>query len=72
VLLADWTVRVHPAFAALSPYCLTTRIATWRQLFNDEIPWLRIERNLLQLLWVDGALLAFAWAAFRRRVPTGR
>jgi ABC-2 type transport system permease protein len=72
VLLADWTVRVHPAFAAISPYCLTTRMATWRQFFSDDVPWLRIARNMRQLAWIDAALIAGAWAAFRRRDLTAR
>jgi hypothetical protein len=40
---------------------------TWRQVFSYEIPWLRIERNLGQLLVLDVALVALAWWTFRRR-----
>ena len=67
LLFADWMVRNHPSFLAVAPYCLTTRLATWRQVFNTEIPWLRIERNLTQLVWVDAALVVVAWQAWLRR-----
>jgi ABC-2 type transport system permease protein len=70
VLLADWTMRIHPAFTALNPYCLTTRIGTWRQVFSNEIPWPRIDRNLRQLAAIDVGLIVVAWAAFRRRPLT--
>lgn len=67
VLLTDHVLRIQPAFAALAPYSLTTRILTWRQVFGYDVAWLRIERNLSQLLLVDAALIALAWAVFRRR-----
>jgi ABC-2 type transport system permease protein len=66
-LVADWVIRTHPAFLSVSPYCLTTRLVTWRQVFNDDVPWLRIRRNCTVLLRVDAALVLTAWWAFRRR-----
>lgn len=72
VLFADWMVRNHPSFLAIAPYCLTTRLATWRQVFNTEIPWLRMERNLGQLLWIDAALVVIAWRAWLRREIAAR
>lgn len=70
LVLADDIVRLQPAFVALSPYCLTTRLMSWRQVFSDEIPWLRIQRNYGALLWIDLALIVLAWWAFRRRELT--
>jgi ABC-2 type transport system permease protein len=70
LLLADDLVRMQPAFVTLRPYCLTTRLMSWRQVFNDEIPWLRIQRNYGVLLWIDLALIVTAWWAFRRRELT--
>jgi ABC-2 type transport system permease protein len=67
LLLTDHVLRIQPAFAAYLPYSLTTRMLTWRQPFAYEIPWLRIERNLSQLLLVDVALVVLAWWVFRRR-----
>lgn len=67
VLLTDHVLRIQPAFAAFVPYSLTTRILTWRQAFGYEIAWLRIERNLSQLLVLDVALVALACWIFRRR-----
>ncbi len=66
VLLMDELVRLQPAFVTIAPYCLTTRLLTWRQVFNDHIPWLRIQRNYTELLWLDVALTVVAWWAFRR------
>jgi ABC-2 type transport system permease protein len=72
VLLADWAVQAHPAFAPVSPYTLMTRLSSWRQVFNDTIPWLRLERNYSELLLLDAGLIATAWWAFRRRPLTPR
>lgn len=71
-LLADWAIQMHPTFAPVAPYTLMTRMATWRQVFNDVIPWLRIERNYSVLALVDVGLLAVAWSAFQRRRLTPR
>ncbi len=67
VLLADHLIRLEPALAHVAPYCLTTRLVTWRQVFNQKIPWLRIHRNYRDLLRLDVALLLVAWWRFRRR-----
>jgi ABC-2 type transport system permease protein len=67
ILLGDWIVHTHPALAPVSPYTLTTRLASWRLVFHQEIPWARLERNYGQLVGVDLGLLAIAWLAFRRR-----
>jgi ABC-2 type transport system permease protein len=72
VLLADWAIQMHPTFAPVAPYTLMTRMATWRQVFNDTIPWLRLERNYAELALIDVGLLAVAWAAFLRRRLTPR
>jgi ABC-2 type transport system permease protein len=63
---ADTVIRTAPQLAVARPYCVTTRLLAWRQVFNEEIPWSRIERNYRQLLAMDAALLVAAWAAFRR------
>jgi hypothetical protein len=60
-------VHTHSALASISPYTLTTRIVSWRQVFNQEIPWLRLERNYGELALLDVALVVIAWLAFRRR-----
>ena len=65
-LAADDVLRTTPATAAISPYCVTTRMLSWRQVFNDDIPWPRIERNYTQLAVIDFGLLAGAILAFRR------
>jgi ABC-type transport system involved in multi-copper enzyme maturation permease subunit len=67
VLLTDEVLRIQPAFATFAPYSLTTRILTWRQAFGYDVAWLRIERNLSQLLMLDVVLVVFACWAFRRR-----
>jgi ABC-2 type transport system permease protein len=67
VLFADWLVHTHPALGTVSPYTLTTRLASWRQVFNASVPWLRLERNYGELALLDVALLVVAWLAFRRR-----
>jgi ABC-2 type transport system permease protein len=67
IVIADQTLRVLPGCAEIAPYSLTTRLLTWRQVFHDTIPWLRIERNLSQLLVLDLVLIALAWWVFRRR-----
>jgi ABC-2 type transport system permease protein len=72
VVLADWAVQMHPTFAPVAPYTLMTRISSWRQVFNDTIPWLRLERNYSELFLVDVTLLAVAWWAFLRRRLTPR
>jgi len=72
VLLGDWTIQSFPAFAPLSPYTLTTRIVSWRQMFNDAIPWLRLQRNYSELAAVDLLLVVVGWLAFCRRPLTSR
>jgi ABC-type transport system involved in multi-copper enzyme maturation permease subunit len=67
VFVADDLVRTTPEMSAVSPYCMTTRMVSWRQVFNDEIPWPRIQRNYTQLAGMDAALAVATWAAFRRR-----
>lgn len=67
VILADHLVRVEPALAAVSPYCLTTRLMTWRHVFNEDIPWLKIRRNYRDLLCLDVGLILTAWWLLRRR-----
>jgi ABC-2 type transport system permease protein len=66
LLAADDILRTTPQTAVISPHCVTTRMLSWRQVFNDEIPWPRIERNYEQLAVIDAALLAGAVIAFRR------
>lgn len=72
VILADWAIQAHPALAPVSPYTLMTRLASWRQVFSAEIPWLRLERNYGDLLVLDLALVAVAWIVFARRSITPR
>jgi ABC-2 type transport system permease protein len=67
ILTADHLVRVQPGFAAIGPYTLATRLMSWRQVFNQSIPWPRLERNYGQLLALDLGLVIAAWWAFRRR-----
>lgn len=66
-LLTDHALRIQPAFAAFAPYSLTTRILSWRQVFGWDVAWLRIERNLTELLLLDAILVVAAWWIFRRR-----
>lgn len=66
LLTADTIVRTSPPTKSSAPYTLTTRLLTWRQVFNDEIPWGRIRRNTRELAMIDVALIALAFAAFRR------
>lgn len=66
LLGTDHLVRTTPETAVARPYCLTTRLLSWRQVFNDDIPWPRIQRNYTQLAGIDAALILAAWAAFRR------
>jgi len=67
ILIADHLIRIQPGFAAISPYTLATRLMSWRQVFNRDIPWPRLERNYGELLVLDLLLVAAAWWAFRRR-----
>lgn len=66
LLTADTIVRTSPPTKSTAPYTLTTRLLTWRQVFNEEIPWGRIKRNTRELAMIDAALIALAFAAFRR------
>lgn len=66
LLSTDHLIRTTPATAIARPYCITTRLLSWRQVFNYDIPWPRILRNYTQLAEIDAALLVAAWAAFRR------
>lgn len=67
ILLTDTLIRTTPSLQAVEPWCISTRLITWRQVFNDEIPWLRIQRNYTQLAWWDAAWLTIGWLGFRRR-----
>jgi ABC-2 type transport system permease protein len=67
ILLADTNIRIAPTLRAVSPWCITTRLLSWRQVFNDEIPWPRIRRNYAELAWWDAGWLGIAWLGFRRR-----
>lgn len=66
LLSTDHLIRTTPETAIARPYCVTTRLLSWRQVFNYDIPWPRIRRNYIQLAEIDAALLVAAWAAFRR------
>jgi hypothetical protein len=66
LLAADDILRTTPQTAVISPHCMTTRMLSWRQVFNDDIPWPRIQRNYEQLAMIDAVLLAGAVVAFRR------
>lgn len=66
LLATDHLIRTTPETAVARPYCLTTRLLSWRQVFNYDIPWPRIHRNYLQLAQIDAALLVASWVAFRR------
>lgn len=72
VLLGDWVINSHPMLAPISPYTLMTRLASWRQVFNETIPWPRLERNYGELALLDLALVVTAWCAFLRRPLTPR
>lgn len=63
----DNIIRSSPSMSRVSPYCLTTRLIAWRQVFNEEIPVSRLKRLYGQLFAIDAGLLAVAWWAFRRR-----
>ena len=67
IVVTDQVIRVMPGLSHIAPYCLTTRLLTWRQVLHDEIPWLKIERNLSELFYFDVALILLAWWVFRRR-----
>lgn len=67
IFVADDIVRTQPGFTTVSPHCITTRMLSWRQVYSDEIPWPRIERNYTQLAAIDLGLLTVAWLLFRRR-----
>jgi ABC-2 type transport system permease protein len=67
IFVCDDLIRTQPGLATVSPYCLTTRMLSWRQVFCEEIPWPRIERNYTQLAEIDLGLVAVAWLLFRRR-----
>ncbi len=69
-LLGDWMVHTHPALALVGPYTLTTRLVSWRLVFNQSIPWDRLERNYGELVLIDTVLVIIAWLAFRRRALT--
>jgi ABC-2 type transport system permease protein len=67
VMLADYVIRLQPDFVTISPYLLTTRVQTWRQVFNFDVPWPRIVRNYTVLGEIDVALVVCAWLVFVRR-----
>ena len=67
ILLADHLIRLEPALSSIAPYTLMTRLLTWRQVFSEEIAWMRVERNYWDLARLDALLLALGWMAFRRR-----
>ncbi len=66
-LLADNLVRFDPGLVAVSPYTVSTRFLTWRQVFNEDVQWLRVQRNYGFQLRFDLALLVIGWWVFRRR-----
>jgi ABC-2 type transport system permease protein len=70
VILGDWIVHTHPVLALVSPYTLMTRVVSWRQVFNQAIPWGRLDRNYGELVLIDAVLVAIGWLAFRRRALT--
>jgi ABC-2 type transport system permease protein len=67
ILLADNLIRFDPGLVAVSPYTISTRFLTYRQVFNEQVQWLRVQRNFGFQLRFDVALLALAWWVFRRR-----
>jgi ABC-2 type transport system permease protein len=67
LLFSDDIVRAQPALKSVRPYCVTTRLLTWRHVFNNEISWLRLRRNYRTLLWMDLGSVAVAWVVFQRR-----
>lgn len=67
LFFADNIVRVTPSLLHISPYCLTTRMIAWRQIFHSEIPVERIQARYTELLCFDALVLVAGWMALRRR-----
>lgn len=67
IFIADTCIRTAPGFGAVRPWCATTRVLAWRQVFNDEIPSTRLRRDYTQLAGWNAAWLAIGWLGFRRR-----
>jgi len=67
IFFADNSIRAAPGMSHVAPYCLTTRVIAWRQVFNFEVPTLMLRRCYTELLLLDAGLIGLAWWAFRRR-----
>lgn len=67
LFFADNCVRTFPNLPDATPYCLTTRMIAWRQVFNYEIPVERLQRCYRDLFILDAVALVVGWAAFQRR-----
>lgn len=65
LFLADDVLR-HSS-PHISPHCLSTRVQSWRQVFNDDIPWGKLRRNYRTLLGFNATALLGGWLVFRRR-----
>jgi ABC-2 type transport system permease protein len=67
LFLLDQTLRIQPGLGWYATYSVTTRIVTWRQAFGYDVAWLRIQRNVTELILIDLVLVAIAWWVFSRR-----
>jgi ABC-2 type transport system permease protein len=67
IFFVDYVFRSLPFFESLEPYFIATRLGTWMQVFERDIPWPHIWEDYTVLLAVDATLFVLGWLSFERR-----
>ena len=67
IFLTDLVFRATPFFDSIQSWFLTTRMSAWMQVFQPQIPWLKIAEDYTLLLSLDASFFIIGWMIFEHR-----
>jgi ABC-2 type transport system permease protein len=63
----SFILNLMPQFAEYKPYFITHRMSTWAQIFQQEIPWMKMLEDYLYLFGFNATMFIVGSAIFCRR-----